>query len=294
MYKDKKVPSWTRHFSIPAFRFSPTFLLAVCVLLMVYAALRGTVFSPRGPRSEAHNITAFYRHMHRHGPATTVTKTKVQWSSVVLRHVKIPLDRVWGSNYVVLLAALYATEGPILELGTCYSSSPLIHNVAAEMGRYVMTVESEPALLQRFLILKNPLHDYAYVSREPASFHEYLPSPRYYQSWSGVGIDAQWGLVLIDCSPSTYRWQDILRLQNSTSAFVITDTKDQLFGKHREQEVANTFPYKFHFMNKELVNVGTDVWSMNNHHVISKIRKLVCWTVEIVVGTKGRMDESKC
>ncbi len=232
--------------------------------------------------------------MRHYGTTKAVTRNKVTWSGAVLRHVDIPVNRTWGNHYAALLSALYATQGSILELGICPWSSPLIHNVAAEFGRYLLTVESEPEVLKQFLVLQNKGHHFGFVSDLVFPVEYYLPTPTPLGTWSGTDPESQWGLVVISCSPNDFGMDDIRALRNRTSVFVIGDPDEHLFDKESRQLWDREFKYGFFFADQDLGDHETVIWSIKDGKAVDKIRTLACWTGEILGERTSGLDETYC
>ncbi len=263
------------------------------VALLAYFSASTTLLTVYGHYPDT-TLKAFYKHMWRYGTASAITKNKVRWSNAVLRHIDIPINRTWGGNYVTILSALFATRGPILELGVCPVVSPLIHNMATEFGRQVFTVESEPEVLKQFLVLQNAGHKFAFVSDKPFPAERYLPSPAQLTTWSGVGSESRWGLVVVSCSPTDFGMDDIWELRDRTSVFVVADPEEHLFDKERREVLHHQVPHGFIFKDPELGLHETVVWSMDDSYVVRQIRKLSCWTGEILGEKMARLDETEC
>lgn len=246
-------------------------------------------------REQDDQMMAFYKHLWRYGTQTAISKNKTQWAIAVLRHIEIPINKMWGGNYAVVLSALFATQGPILELGICPIISPLIHNVAAEFSRPVLTVDSDPELLARFLVLQNAGHQFGFVSDLPFPKVGYVQSPvKQMARWSDVGTDSDWGLVVVSCSPQYFGIDDIWSLRERTSAFVIADPLEHLFDHQRRDMLHHKFPYGFFFRDPQLGLHETVVWSLESTHVVHKIRKLSCWTGEILAERKPFWNQTDC
>lgn len=64
----------------------------------------------------------------------------------------------WGSHLPALVAAVAATDGPILECGVGIWSTPILHALCAPKARPLLSIESKPEWLARFLPFRTDWH----------------------------------------------------------------------------------------------------------------------------------------
>lgn len=98
----------------------------------------------------------------------------------------------------------------MLELGAGWYSTPLLHEIAADQGRMLITVESNCDWLNAFRPFAEDFHKLIAVE----TYDDYIPTGSY-------------GLVLIDHGPPERRIVDIKRLLPHAELFVIHDTEAQ-------------------------------------------------------------------
>ena len=216
-------------------------------------------------------------------PAANVSDlnlTKELWCDVVKRHFVMPSDTAYGGHAVLLFAALYATDGAVLELGSGLFSTPIIHNVAVvQQGRDVFTVDGNNDWLQHFTSMGGPRHSFGLVSRmisNPESYRFLQFKPAHFRRWEDVW-DGRYGLVFVDQAPGFERRKDIQRRRNVSDVMIVHDTDDM--NGYGYEPLLSTFPYRYKFRHNAM-KTFTDIVSDRRGDVIDKIRKLSEWTCE--------------
>ncbi len=99
------------------------------------------------------------------------------------------------------------TSGPVLELGAGFGSTYLLHGLCGSLGRKLVTVESDPDWLLRFINYGRPWHEFKEVD-------SYLNLPEYQEKW---------GLVFVDHGMYEQRGHSILQLKH-IPVIVVHDT----------------------------------------------------------------------
>jgi hypothetical protein len=158
----------------------------------------------------------------------------------------------WGSHTPILMTILNNTHGDILELGSGYYSTPLIHQYGSR-DRRILTIDSDCKWLQKFRGLENTFHAFTCTQTHHTNltftelFYKISPQ-RIDQAWTmSVPQDHRFGVAFIDHSPGYRRYKDILLLRKTCDILVVHDTDDVLvkrfvFGK-KLQDVLNSFKY---------------------------------------------------
>lgn len=118
-----------------------------------------------------------------------------------------------GTHQRLLVKAALATNGPILELGSGWYSTPILHEIAAAQNRVLITVDNNNEWLLKFEHLRSPIHSLVAVS----NWDEFVPGHEF-------------GLVFVDHAPAGRRAVDIRRLVEFTSLFVCHDTEAGGYG----------------------------------------------------------------
>jgi hypothetical protein len=73
----------------------------------------------------------------------------------------------WASHMPSILAACGGTDGPILEAGCGYNSTPHLHALCMARGRPLFTLDGNAEWLARFLHLENKHHVVRHVASWP-------------------------------------------------------------------------------------------------------------------------------
>jgi hypothetical protein len=69
-------------------------------------------------------------------------------------------DDAWGTHQPVLYEAVKRSHGDVLELGSGFNSTPMIHALTENTDRKVLTVDHDANWLSKFLHLQTPNHEF--------------------------------------------------------------------------------------------------------------------------------------
>lgn len=144
----------------------------------------------------------------------------------------------YGTHQRLLLRAALRTTGPMLELGTGWYSTPLLHEVAMIQERTLFSHDNDRAWLA-------PM---ANIFRSDRHFFETLNRA----TW----MYRQWGLVFVDHGPTPEtprndkgllnaldRAQAVLDLMDRTDVFVLHDTEQPVRWEYDWDKVLPLFKY---------------------------------------------------
>ncbi len=125
---------------------------------------------------------------------------------------KIKLKKEWGTHIPMLLKAVQKTEGPVLEIGAGFYSTPLLHWLCAEYRRTLVTYEGN---MEFYNQIKN--------------FRSRTHSTHFVEDWDATDFDKKhWSVALID-HETERRNLDIIRLKDCVDFIVIHDTNKDLY-----------------------------------------------------------------
>ena len=146
--------------------------------------------------------------------------------------MKFKPDR--GSHLPVLMKAVAATTGPILELGCgLYSTTPL-HWACWVPKRKLVTYENNPKY-------------YEFLKSYTTDFHEV----HCIDAWDDVDLSGQWSVAFVDHEPGPIeprdrRWREVIRLQHAEYV-VVHDSEGRNDRKYGLSKIANKFKYQFEY-----------------------------------------------
>jgi hypothetical protein len=122
-----------------------------------------------------------------------------------------PADRHF-THLPLLKAAAACTNGAILELGSGEGSTRTLHEICANTGRWLFTVENDWNWYRKLSELRCDFHRFAFV-----------------RDWSEVPLlstgGGRWGVVLVDLSPGPARRGVVARFQGAADIIIAHDTE---------------------------------------------------------------------
>ncbi len=140
----------------------------------------------------------------------------------------------FGTHLPILASAvLQARPGPVVEYGAGLYSTPLLHMLCREMGRKLLTLDSDAAWIERFADLRHDDH-------QLCAFPDWTASEAL--------VDAKtWAVAFIDHGPDERRPLDIKRLTRRAE-FVLVHDWNEPGGLSVQPEILDLFRY--HWVSK--------------------------------------------
>lgn len=134
------------------------------------------------------------------------------------------MDR-WSTHIAPLVRMVSLTNGPVLELGCGYYSTPILHAMCLE--RRLVSAESDFEWMRKFESLASDLHE----------FHHIL-------NWKDTKIpDSVWDVAFVDHRPALQRKEEIARLVNSHFV-VVHDSEDP---SYEYEESFSLYKYRYDY-----------------------------------------------
>ncbi len=156
-----------------------------------------------------------------------------------------------SSHIPTLVRAFDLSQGDVLEIGTGYFSTTLLHWLGASTGRKIVSYESNPVWYERAKKYQNEYHDVIFV-----------------KDWDSVPLDNKhWGLVFIDHSPHARRSVDMERLKDLADYIVAHDTEPRSENLYGYPRVYSLFKYRY---DAKKVEPWTSV--LSNFHSLTKFK----------------------
>jgi len=165
------------------------------------------------------------------------------------RHLK-PSE---GSHIPLLIKVLNVSDGPVLELGTGFNSTSVIHWLCNETKRRIESYESSKMFYLAARNYRNDFHGVHYVEE--------------LGGWDNIDFESEhWGVVFIDHSPGPRRNVEMGRVANNADYVVVHDTEPKSdwhyhysnhFDKYKyRHDYKKAYPYTSVFSNfKDLSNL---------------------------------------
>jgi predicted O-methyltransferase YrrM len=154
------------------------------------------------------------------------------------RHFKVRS----GSHLPVLIKLVLMTDGSILELGTGFFSTPVLHWLCAEKKRKLVSYDSQEAFTE---LANNYLTD----------FHEV----HQVKDWSKIDIESQyWSIVFIDHAPAQQRQLEMVRVANNADYVIVHDSELKHDKDYQYSKIAPLYKYRYDY---DKVYPNTSVFS---------------------------------
>ena len=115
----------------------------------------------------------------------------------------------WSSHIPMLIKCLERSYGPVAELGMGISSTPLLHALCEDQGRFLASYDNDPVFTEMFKKYQSRNHDIRLV-----------------KDWDEVR--PEWAVVLIDHKPEARRMKEVERLANA-DYLIVHDTESDLY-----------------------------------------------------------------
>lgn len=140
-----------------------------------------------------------------------------------------------AASHIPLLTRIFdISEGDVLEVGTGYFSTLLLHWLAHVYKRSVYSYESDPYWYKRALKANSEFHKVYKVGN-----WDELPG-------GSPPSGKRWGVVFIDHSPAERRTLEIERFADKADYIVIHDTEPEQEPHYRYSKIWPKFKYIYH------------------------------------------------
>lgn len=141
----------------------------------------------------------------------------------------------YGTHKAVLRRAIEMTSGPVLELGTGFHSTPLIHQLCQSSERRVVSVDESEEWLRKFDEYRSDFHT---LCRCPLAANGAT-------DWNMFPYHAvHWGVALVDQHPTAGRLVSISALVDHCDLIVVHDTDCPTY---YYEPLLKTFKYRFDY-----------------------------------------------
>ena len=135
-----------------------------------------------------------------------------------------------GSHISVLVKYLQETKGDVLELGIGYNSTPLLHWMCRDMGRNLVSLESDEKWTEQFKDYRSDTHQILSIT-----------------DWTQAEIDKRWGLVLVDHRPAMRRRDEAKRLKDLADVILVHDSEPEIRRFFGYEKIYPLFKFVKHY-----------------------------------------------
>lgn len=148
----------------------------------------------------------------------------------------------YGSHLPVLVKALSLSNGPVLEMGMGFFSTPVLHWLCFGAGRELWSYENDPFWTTAFRDFPTDKHHITLLPHVDAR-----GMPDGYYDWDAADLDKQWGLVFIDHHPGQRRHIDARYVAPRTDLLLLHDCEGRLDSGFKYSEIYPLFKYRFYY-----------------------------------------------
>ena len=132
-----------------------------------------------------------------------------------------------GSHLPVLVRALKATVGPVVELGAGMYSTPILHALCEAEGRKLVTYENSSEYFDWATAFKSQIHEVCLVD-----------------NWDDVDLSTvNWSVAFVDHAPNERRWKEVIRLTHAEYV-ICHDSNSQWKRKYNYDKAYPLFKYQ--------------------------------------------------
>lgn len=136
----------------------------------------------------------------------------------------------YGTHLPVLLKVVSLTSGPILELGTGFYSTPLLHFMCLPTQRRLVSYDSDEGWIKNFKDCRTDFHQVNFV-----------------EDWDALNITGPWDVVFIDHGPDNRRKTEVSRLANQAKYIILHDSDPENDYLYKYSEIYSQFTYRFDY-----------------------------------------------
>lgn len=139
----------------------------------------------------------------------------------------------YGSHLPALLRMVSATDGPVLEFGCGYWSTPVLHEVCGVLQRELTSFETDPLYLAEFEYLQ--AREGAKASHELVHLDQWIVPEHHW--------DRRYAVALIDCAPPAARLP-LLEFSRPHVDFVVCHDTNPEVERAYWEDALSTFRYR--------------------------------------------------
>jgi len=212
----------------------------------------------------------------------SVREAKKCWMDALIFYLNYPLEFSFGSHILPLVASLWITDGPILEMGSGWYSTPVFHRISLLQRRRALTAESNYQWLQHFFFFASDYHHIYYVNVSEDATPGLSDNINTVYSWDDIGNQIEdWDVVFIDQAPALRRKIDMERIRARSKLILVHDTEPRAYGIYQTHDILITFKARASF-GEGWTDTYTDLVSDTHPEMVSAAQVLCNWGIELI------------
>lgn len=129
----------------------------------------------------------------------------------------------YGTHLPILVKAVMATDGPVLELGCGLASTPVLFWLCQSAGRRFVSIENDKKWIKQ------------------------VGYPIYFtDDWNKIEVDdTYWSVVFLDHRPGERRIIDAIRIEDKADIIILHDSEPELDKYYQYSKIYPMFKYRY-------------------------------------------------
>ena len=157
-------------------------------------------------------------------------------NEIILKYVDVPFDYAYGSNSIPLAVAALVTNGDLLELGMGKFSTTLLHKIAVDSQKQLLSVDSDINWVSKFKFYNNTkYHKIFSVNNFTNIEHKF-----------GLSKKKMWGVVLVDHINAVQRAFDAKFYAQRAEIVIVHDAEKQGESGYKYEVNGLRSPFKYY------------------------------------------------
>lgn len=189
-------------------------------------------------------------------------------NDVLLKFVSLPFNYGYGSNAIPLVVASLVTSGDLLELGMGSFSTPLLHRLAVDTGKQVVSIDTDINWVNNFVPYNKTMNHKVFCWQSFDQIEKKL----------GIEETKLWGIVLVDHINATQRAFDAKIYANKAEIVLVHDAEKTVEHGYQfeKNKIREPFKYvcKFSVFTRKDKSIYVSTLMLSNFHDFKQIEKI--------------------
>ena len=189
-------------------------------------------------------------------------------NDVILKFIGLPFNYEYGSNSIPLVVTSLVTTGDLLELGMGSFSTPLLHKLAVDTKKQVVSIDTNIDWVNNFIFYNKTMNHKIYC----------MPNFEFIEQKLGLEDNKRWGIVLVDHINAVGRAFDAKKYANKAEIVLVHDAEKTVEHgyKYEQNKIRDPFKYvcKFSVYTKKDRSVYVSTLLLSNYHNFEQIKSI--------------------